>query len=157
MAFTEEAILDRVRELIHPVLSAMGLELVEVEHRGMGRRSLLRIFIDKPGGITLDDCEAASRNLEKVLDVEDPFSGSYTLEVSSPGLDRPLKTEADFRRAAGKRIRVKLAEPRGGEWILTGNIASVDHGRIFLETGSGDPAEVAFDQIRQARLEVEWH
>jgi ribosome maturation factor RimP len=156
MTSSDESALSRVRDLVQPVLSAMGLELVDLEHRGMGRRSLLRVFIDKPGGITLDDCETASRNLEKVLDVEDPFSGPYTLEVSSPGLDRPLKTEADFRRAAGKRVRLKLAEPLGGEWVLTGNIASVDHGGICLETAGGSPAEVAFDRIRQARLEVEW-
>jgi ribosome maturation factor RimP len=156
MESADDSISQRIGDLVRPVLSALDLELVAVDQRGMGRRTLLRIFIDKPGGVTLGDCEAASRNLEKVLDVEDVFPGAYTLEVSSPGLDRPLKTEADYARAAGKRVRLKLAEPREGQWVLSGNISSVNDGRIVLETGTGAPFEVAFDQIRQGRLEVEW-
>ena len=107
----KEEILERVRGIAAPLAAQEGLELIDVEFGGGGGRQTLRIFIDKAGGVSLDDCTAVSRSVSAALDVEDPLDGSYDLEVSSPGLDRPLRTPEHFQKFAGQKVRVKTFGP----------------------------------------------
>jgi ribosome maturation factor RimP len=150
------AIVERVRGAAHPILSSMGLELIDVEPLGGNGRILLRVFIDKPGGVTLEDCAQASIHIGHALDVADPVPGPYTLEVSSPGLDRPLKKIEDYRRSKGKLIRVKFAQSQDGQWVMTGRLMESDPEGIELEMAGGDRRRVRFEEIKQARLELEW-
>jgi len=101
------SIIERIEALLQPALTDMGLELVDLEYRREGRGWVLRLFIDKPGGVTLDDCADASREVGGLLDVEDLIPNAYQLEVSSPGINRPLKKEQDFERFAGHLVKVK--------------------------------------------------
>jgi ribosome maturation factor RimP len=107
----KEDILEKVRSIAAPLAAAEGMELVDVEFGGPGGRQTLRLFIDKPGGVSLDDCSSISRSVSAALDVEDPIAGAYDLEVSSPGLDRPLRTPEHFTKYAGERVRVKTYAP----------------------------------------------
>jgi ribosome maturation factor RimP len=137
--------------LIEPVVERLGFELVELEY-GAGRgHALLRVFIDREGGITVDDCTRVSRELSALLDVEDPIPTAYTLEVSSPGFDRLLRTRAHFGRFVGSRVFVELKEPRDGRRRYTGTLLTVDEEGIALEVDREHVA-VAFDEIGKARL-----
>jgi ribosome maturation factor RimP len=137
--------------LIEPVVKRLGFELVELEY-GAGRgHALLRVFIDREGGITVDDCTRVSRELSALLDVEDPIPTAYTLEVSSPGFDRLLRTRAHFGRFVGSRVFVELKEPRDGRRRYTGRLLTVDEEGIALEVDREHVA-VAFDEIGKARL-----
>ena len=107
----KEEILEKVRQLAAPLAALEGLELVDVEIGGGGGRQTLRLFIDKAGGVSLDDCSSVSRAVSTALDVEDPLQGSYDLEVSSPGLDRPLRTPEHFEKFQGSKVRVKTFGP----------------------------------------------
>ena len=107
----KEEILDKVRQIAAPLAAQEGLELIEVEIGGGGGRQTLRLFIDKAGGVSLDDCTAVSRAVSAALDVEDPIAGGYDLEVSSPGLDRPLRTPEHFQQHAGEKVRVRTFGP----------------------------------------------
>lgn len=146
----EEERITRIEEAIVPVLGDHGLELVDLEWRGHGHRGVLRVFVDKPGGVGITDCERASREVGDVLDVAGLVTGGYDLEVSSPGLDRPLRTEREYRWAVGKRVRCWLVE--GGE--VTGRLAEVAEDRLVLDVG-GERQDVARHDIRRARLEAE--
>jgi ribosome maturation factor RimP len=107
----KEEILEKVRQLAAPLAAQEGLELIDVEIGGGGGRQTLRLFIDKAGGVSLDDCTSVSRAVSTALDVEDPLQGSYDLEVSSPGLDRPLRTPEHFEKFQGSKVRVKTFGP----------------------------------------------
>jgi ribosome maturation factor RimP len=148
-----------VRSAAERVTADRGFELVEVEvHNGRGG-ALVRLLVDKTGGIGLDDLQSVSEEVSSILDVEDPIEGSYTLEVSSPGLDRPLKTEGDYRRFAGKLARVSSYEPVEGRRHWTGRIVSCEDGIVTLrlEGESSSPtASVPFSKISHGRLEVEF-
>lgn len=152
----DQALHDQIRALAHPILSSLGLELVDIEQAAGGRRALLRIFIDKTGGVTLRDCEEASRNLSHALDAEDVIPFAYTLEVSSPGLDRPLKKHEDYQRALGKAVRLKLANPLDGQWVATGVLRDVRADAVTIEGEESGLRTIPFDGIKQARLEIEW-
>jgi ribosome maturation factor RimP len=129
--------LDRVREITERVAGSSGLEVVEVEFRGGGKSRMLRITIDKPGGVTHEDCANLSREVGTILDVEDAVSGgSYLLEVSSPGLDRKLVRAADFERFTGSRVRLTTREPVNGNRYFEGRLESIRDGRIVLEMRS---------------------
>ena len=156
MAQDTETTIERIREVIAPILTSMGLELVDLELSGHGRRGHLRIFIDKPGGVNVDDCEQVSRYVGHALDVADPISHAYLLEVSSPGLDRPLRKAEDYQRAVGKLVRLKLNQPRDGEWVLIGRLQGLQEDVIEIKPEDGEPVKVALADIAQARLEVEW-
>src|SRR5689334_5662358 len=133
MAFEAE----RVRGIAERVAASSGLEVVEVELRGGGNARMLRIVIDKPAGVTHEDCANVSREVSTVLDVEDAVpGGSYTLEVSSPGLDRNLRPQ-DFPRIVGSRIKVMTREPVNGNRHFDGRLESFENGRLSLETVSG--------------------
>jgi len=151
-------VVDRLQETIAPILWALDLELVEVACVGQGPRSIVRVFIDKPGGVTVKDCERAHVALGPALDVADPFPHAYTLEVSSPGLDRPFKRLQDYQRAVGKQVNVKLKEPLDGQWRLTGELMHVDEQTVVLaiQDGKSTPRTLRLEPqaIAEARLVV---
>ena len=153
------SVVDRISETISPILWTLGLELADVVCVGQGSRSVVRVFIDKPEGVTLDDCERAHKALGPALDVADPFPHAYTLEVSSPGLDRPFKRIQDFRRAIGKRVTLKLKEPLAGQWRLVGTLAGVTDDSVTLELSEPPPPRtVTLEQklIGEAKRVVTW-
>jgi ribosome maturation factor RimP len=135
-----------------------GLEVWNVEVLGAGRQRVVRIFIDKPEGVTHADCELMSQQVGTVLDVEDIVPGqSYHLEVSSPGVERKLRHEGDFRRFAGQRARITLRDPLEGQRRFEGRICGVDEdGSILLETGAARSLRLRMDQIEKANLKFEW-
>jgi ribosome maturation factor RimP len=141
---------ERVRSLAEPVLTRHGAELVEVQVR-RGRTQLVRIVADQPGGITLDTCARVSEELSRMLDVDDPIQGRYTLEVTSPGLDRPLRTEADFRKHGGERVKVVLADGRHEE----GTVEDVMSDRVRLARATGT-VEVSYANIAKATVVLPW-
>ncbi len=156
MEESRENIIQLVQKTVQPVLDSLGLELVEVVFGFGGRSALLRLFIDKPDGVTLNDCERVSRFLGTALDVEDPILTRYTLEVSSPGLDRPLKKQDDFRRFQGKLVRIKTHEPVEGQQLLIGRLADYEESGIQIILKEGKTVKIPFQNIEKARLEVEF-
>jgi ribosome maturation factor RimP len=153
-----QSVVDRVQEIISPILWALGLELVEVVCVGQGPRSVVRVLIDKPGGVTVTDCEQAHKALGPALDVADPFPHAYTLEVSSPGLDRPFKRLQDYQRAIGKEVSLKLRQPLNGQWRVSGLLTEADEQAVSLtvSTGTAEPQTLRMEreQIADARLLV---
>ena len=126
--------LDAIRSIVERVASASGLEVVEVDLRGGGKARMLRVTIDKPGGVTHEDCANLSREVGTILDVEDAVpGGSYTLEVSSPGLDRPLLRPADYERFVGSLIKLTTRELVGGSRHFEGRLESANGGRITVD------------------------
>jgi ribosome maturation factor RimP len=149
-------LIDRIREIADRVAAAEGLELVDVEFVGRGRNTVLRIFLDKPDGITLRDCEQVSRQVGAILDVEDVIPSRYTLEVSSPGLDRRLVKPADYERFAGKRIKLVLKTPLSGRRRFDGMLRGIRNGRVELEAEGGETIGIEHSEIEKANLVVEW-
>ena len=142
---------ERLIALIEPAVARLGFELVDLDY-GSGRaHALVRVFIDGATPVTLDDCTRVSRELSALLDVEDPIPMAYTLEVSSPGFDRVLRTRAHFGRFVGSRVFVELKEPRAGRRRYTGTLLTVDEAGIALEVDREHVA-VAFSEIGKARL-----
>ncbi|NLV91173.1 MAG: ribosome maturation factor RimP [Firmicutes bacterium] len=147
---------EQVTEIASAVISQFPtLELVDVEYVKEGQDWVLRVFIDKPEGIDIEDCEAVSRKLGEELDVVDPIPGSYLLEVSSPGLERPLKSDGDFVRFAGKLVAVATYAPYQGRKQWQGKLLRLVDGKIQLETDTGI-LEVPKEQVASARLAVEF-
>ncbi len=142
---------ERLIALIEPVLGRLGYELVELDYAAGRAHALVRLFIDAPAGVGLDDCARASREASALLDVEDPIPTAYTLEVSSPGFDRVLRTQAHFGRFVGSRVFVELKEPRAGRRRYTGTLLTVDEAGIALEVDREQVA-MAFTEIGKARL-----
>jgi ribosome maturation factor RimP len=142
---------ERLIALIEPVVEGMGFELVELEFVPGRAHALLRLYIDRAAGVTLDDCASVSRAVSALLDVEDPIPSAYTLEVSSPGFDRVLRSKAHFGRFVGARVFIELKEPRAGRRRYTGTLLTVDDEGIALEV---DREQVAmkFVEISKARL-----
>lgn len=148
--------LDRIREIANRVAVGEGMELVDLEFVGRGRNAVLRIFLDKPGGVTLEDCERVSGQVGAILDVEDFIPTRYTLEVSSPGLDRRLVKPADYERFAGKQIKLVLKSPRDGRRRFRGRLQGIRDGRVQLEEETGQAMGFDFAEIEKANLVVEW-
>lgn len=142
-------------ELLEPVIEAMGYELTELEYRAPGRGGLLRIYIDGPDGITLDDCERVSNQVSGILDVEDLIQGAYALEVSSPGLDRPLRKRGDFQRFAGSRVKLELALPQDGRRRFTGTLLGVSGDDVRLEV-DGEERALPLAGIAKAQIVPEF-
>ena len=151
MARVEELVLD----LAEPIVETKGLELVDVEYNKEGDNWILRVFIDKEGGIDLEDCEQVSEELSTHLDVEDPIDHSYLLEVSSPGLDRPLRTDEDFARFAGELVEVSTYAPVDGQKEFVGELAGLEDGNVKLLI---DEEEVLIprNKVAQTKLTVEF-
>ncbi|MDH5667202.1 MAG: ribosome maturation factor RimP [Nitrospira sp.] len=152
------SIVDRVQEVVTPILWALGLELVEVMYVGQGSRSVVRIVIDKPGGVNVTDCEQAHKALGPALDVADPIPHAYMLEVSSPGLDRPFTRLQDYQRAIGKDVNLKLRQPLNGQWRVTGRLEQVDDQAISLAVSAGKrefrTQTIDREQIAEAKLVI---
>jgi len=142
---------ERLIALIEPLLNQLGYELVELEHVAGRNHATVRVFIDQPGGVGIDDCERASHEVSALLDVEDPIPTSYTLEVSSPGFTRVLRTRAHFERFVGSRVFVELKEPRDGRRRYTGMLTGVEDAGIELEVDR-QRVNVPFVEIGKARL-----
>jgi ribosome maturation factor RimP len=138
-------------KLIEPAIEQMGYELADLELRLGGRDGLVRVFIDKPDGVDLTDCAAVSRQLSAVLDVEDPLPGHYTLEVSSPGLDRKLTKPEHFRRFTGETVKIKLRFPVDGRRNFRGALRAVDNDKIEVEV-DGEVYSLQMASIESARL-----
>ena len=144
-----------VEALVRPVVESAGLELVEATFGREGGRRVLRVTVDREGGVDLDAISVASERISRRLDIEDFGSGTYTLEVSSPGVERPLRRPQEFERHVGQKVRVKTAEPVGGSRTHTGLLRSTGDGAIVVETAEGD-RRIAFEEIRSARTVFEW-
>ena len=142
---------ERLIALIEPVLAQLGYELVELEYAAGRTNAVVRIFIDQPAGISVDDCERVSRDVAALLDVDDPIPTAYTLEVSSPGFDRVLRTSGHFERFVGERIFVELQAPRAGRKRYTGILKGVSAAGVELEVDK-QTVDVPFGEIAKARL-----
>jgi ribosome maturation factor RimP len=153
----QERTLEQVRDVAGRVTADRALELVEVEIHKAGKEQIVRLFVDKPGGIGLDDLQSVSEEVSAILDAEDPIADSYTLEVSSPGLDRPLRTEADYRRFVGRLAKLSSYELIDGRRHWTGRIASCVDGVLTLTLEKeGEEARIPCAKIAHGRLEVEF-
>ncbi|MGH8202913.1 MAG: ribosome maturation factor RimP [Steroidobacteraceae bacterium] len=142
---------ERLIALIEPLIGRLGYELVELEHTSGRGSAVVRLFVDCPEGVGLADCERVSREVSALLDVEDPIPTAYTLEVSSPGFDRVLRTQAHFARFVGSRVAVELTVPRDGRRRYTGTLLSTDDSGIALEV-DGQRVPMTFAEIDKARL-----
>lgn len=149
-----ELVVTRVKAFAESLLPSMGLELVDIQFRPEGHGWVLRLFIDRPEGVSLDDCSRVSREVGDFLDVEDLIIHAYHLEVSSPGLERVLRDIDDVRRQIGKKAKIKLREDVAGQRVLIGQITGVDGQTVGLVLEDGMECRVAWDQIRKARLSL---
>ena len=142
---------DQLGKLLGPVAAGLGYELWEIEYAPRAGGGLLRLYIDSPDGISLDDCEKVSRAVSAVLDEADPIPNEYTLEVSSPGMDRVLRTQAHFARFAGERVKVEMIQLINGRKRFQGRLQKVGESEITLETDGGQ-VSLPIDDIHRARL-----
>jgi ribosome maturation factor RimP len=160
MASAKEDTCSVVTAIAQPILESMGLELVDIEYGRVGRDALLRLFIDKEGGIMLDDCAEFSRELSLILDVEDTIACNYTLEVSSPGLDRPLKKQADYDRFNGHLIKVRTYQPflddsGNKRKTFVGKLEGLIDGVVKMKLTEGQTASIPLEKVAKANLEFE--
>jgi len=147
--------LEKIRAIAERVVTSEGLTLVDVELKGGRVNPLLRVYIDKPEGVSHAHCQLVSEQLSAILDVEDPFPASYLLEVSSPGLDRKLVKPRDFEHFAGRRARLVLREAIGQQKVVEGRLAGFEDGRVRMDLAEGGMAEFELADISKARLIVE--
>jgi ribosome maturation factor RimP len=162
-AILKDVLADRVTQLSELAAAGTGIEIVEVEVKGAGRSRLLRIYIDRPGGadtpggVSHGDCQLISERLGQLLDDEDviPNEG-YTLEVSSPGVERRLSKPRDFERVVGQKIRLAVHEPIEGRKSLEGKLSQFASGTLEVEIAPGNLVHVPLEQIRKANLKFEW-
>jgi len=148
---------DRIRQLLDPILASLGLDLWDLEFQRQGPKWLLRIYIDREEtGVTLNDCESVSRDLSAALDVEDIITHAYSLEVSSPGLDRTLSKPEHFTRFAGSTVKIKVYQPIDGQKVFRGKLLGVsDEGMVKVEIPAGMIMEFSMSMITKASLEIE--
>lgn len=142
---------EHVKEIVEGVVSENGLELIEIQFPRFRARQIVRVFVDKNGGVTLDDCKRVSLRLGEILDIEDPFPSRYTLEVSSPGVDRPLKTAGDFRRNVGRTLNVVVSEGTEETKSYTGVLKKLCGETAVMVTDEGE-VEVPFDRIIKGQV-----
>ena len=147
--------LEKIEAILEPAVQSAGCDLVACEWAMEGGRAVLRVLVDKEGGVLVQDCERISHLLDPLLDVEDLIPGRYNLEISSPGLERPLRKFSDFKRFTGNAVRLKTKIPLQNRSHFKGVIRKVEDETIFIE-GEGATFEVPFKEVHRARLEVDW-
>jgi ribosome maturation factor RimP len=147
--------LDRIEAVVAPVLASRGLDLVDTEWHREGRRWVLRFFVDKPGGVGIQDCQSFSREAGDVLDVSGLVEPSYDLEVSSPGLDRVLKKDRELRWAVGRNVHCWVGEPVDGRTEFAERLMDVSPAALMLEEGAGTRREVPRRLVTKARLQLQ--
>lgn len=147
------SVLDDIYPLIEQKLSQLDIELYDIKFIRAGSRSIFRVFIDKKTGITIDDCETASREISTLLDVENFSSTPYTLEVSSPGLDRPLKSERDFKRAVGENVILIVEIPKESIKTVKGRLVSCERGILTLENAE-KTISIALSDTKNGKIEI---
>jgi ribosome maturation factor RimP len=145
-------VVDRVRAFAEALLPSLGLELYDIQFRREGHGWVLRLTIDRVGGVSLDDCSRVSRELGDFLDVEDMIDHQYHLEVSSPGIERTLRTLDESRRFVGEKVRVKVKQERDGQKVFVGRLQEVSDGRLTVALEQGGTTTFAWDEIQKARL-----
>jgi ribosome maturation factor RimP len=156
-ASTKEALVERITRIVERAAQREGLEVWDVELLGAGKSRVLRIFIDKPEGVGLSDCEKISQQVGTVLDVEDVIPGdSYNLEVSSPGVERKLHRLEHFQRFLGSKARVALREPIEGQRKWEGTLTGIEGEQVALESAGGKAIRFRMDQVEKANLKFEW-
>lgn len=148
-------LVDKVWTICEPAVRELGLELVEVEHLRAPGRVVLRLYIDREGGVTVIDCASVSREVGHLLDAEDVMQGRYFLEVSSPGIDRVLRKPEHFERFRGREVRVRTKAPVRGKRKLAGRIASCSSDTLRIECETGEVLEVPLDSVEKASLRGE--
>lgn len=150
----ETDIIAQIREIAEPIIIQKGMELVDVEYKTEHGQWILRFFIDKPGGVTVDDCGDISGEIGTALDVKDVIHHNYNLEVSSPGLDRALTREKDFVTYKGRKVKIKTKQPISGRRNFSAVLDDFKQGMIFLIDSEGKKWEIPFNDIEKARLEI---
>ena len=151
---TGEGITAQVKNVAEPIIIQKGMELVDVEYKMEHGQWVLRFFIDKPGGVTVDDCGDISGELGTTLDVKDIIPHRYNLEVSSPGLDRALTREKDFVNYKGRKVKIKTKQPISGRRNFSAALDDFKEGMVFLIDSEGKKWEIPFNNIEKARLEI---
>ena len=146
---------EELRRQLEELVEGQGLELLAVETAGGARHLTLRLVIDAPGGVTVDHCASVSREASALLDVEDPFDGRYTLEVTSPGVERKLYSEADYRRFAGRRVKVRMRPSFREHRVVSGELVGLEGGLVQVLADDG-LVELPVDEVFEARLQVDW-
>jgi ribosome maturation factor RimP len=153
----DEQLIQRITEIIEPVISGQGYELVHLELLGGRRNAVLRITIDRPGGITIDECAHLSHQISVVLDVEDPIPHRYTLEVCSPGLERGLYKKGDYERFAGQPAKIQTFEALDGRRTFNGELLGISGDMVTIhEDNLGKDVQIPYQQIRKANLVFLW-
>jgi len=152
---TQRRIAEQISSLADPVVDALGLELVDVEYLTQGGRWIVRVYVDREGGVTLDECAMLSRELGPLLDVKDVIPHEYVLEVSSPGLNRRLKKEKDFVWARGKKVKLRTRNPVDGRRNFTGMLTDVREGDLLLEV-EGGTVVIALREVERANVVFEF-
>ena len=150
-----DSIAERIDKIAIKAAADSGVEFVHSEIVGSKRNMTVRIYIDKPQGVTLEDCSTVSRAIEDVIDADDFIPSPYVLEVSSPGLERPLFSIGDFEKFTGKKAKVKTSEAIDGQAHFNGRIASVEDGEIVFEDKTNGTVRIPFDKVAKANLKID--
>jgi ribosome maturation factor RimP len=161
MAKNKGDICEQVGAIVQPILDSLQLELVDIEFVRLGKDAVLRLFIDKDGGVTLENCADVSRELSAILDVEEVISVNYSLEVSSPGLDRPLKKIQDYERYAGRLVKIRTYEPFPDDAgnkrkTFLGTLEGLVDGSVRITLKEGQTASIPLERVAKANLEFEF-
>jgi ribosome maturation factor RimP len=146
-----------IERLLTEVVAAEGLELLATEVVGSGSKMILRMVIDGPEGVTLDTCAIVSRQASAILDVEDPIQHSYSLEVSSPGLDRKFYSREDYRRFAGHQVTIRMRPSYRSHRVVTGELIGVEDDQLRIRLPSHEVVALPYDEVFETRLEVDWN
>lgn len=152
----KKSIESAIEELVSPIVDDKGFEIVDIEYVKEAGEYYLRVFLDKEGGISLNDCEAVSRELSEILDVKDPIKDNYFLEVSSPGLDRPLKKDKDFVRYQGRDVEIKLYKPLNGSKQFEGELVGLNEDKNIVVIIDDDEVEFNKKDVALVRLAIKF-
>ena len=151
------SVIEKVSSLVLPVLHSLGLELFDLQYQKAGKRYLLRVFIDKEGGVTVDDCQRASHEISVLLDIKDAVPGQYKLEVSSPGINRPIRNEQDYEKYRGSKIKVKLFNSISNQKMFIGINHGIEEETLRLEISSEQELSIPLREIAKANLEYDFN